>query len=140
MHLIFFSNYLTMQHVPGRCPQYGRIRRARRHTPTFPFVASSSCFQHIFLSCIYAFIDVCVYFYPPTYFYMTVLESGCIFQPDSSSIQKFFAFRASDSLTTLLSMHVRQPCSRQQRYNLGGVVNQSWLLHTSKFRVSHPLL
>lgn len=108
MHLIFFSNYLTMQHVPGRCPQYGRIRRARRHTPTFPFVASSSCFQHIFifLSCIYAFIDVCVYFYPPTYFYMTVLESRCIFERDSSSSQKFFAFRASDSLTTLFSMHV----------------------------------
>lgn len=57
-------------------------------------------------SCIYAFIDVCVYFYPPTYFYMTVLESGCIFERDSSSSQKFFAFRASDSLTTLLSMHV----------------------------------
>lgn len=124
MHLIFFSNYLTMQHVPGRCPQCGRIRRARRHTPTFPFVASSSCFQHIFifLSCIYAFIDVCVYFYPPTYFYMTVLESGCIFERGSSSIQKFFfcfqGLRQSHDI--IKYMRVRQPCSRQQRYHLGG--------------------
>lgn len=88
-----------------------------------------------FLSCIYAFIDVCVYFYLRTYFYMTVLESGCIFERDSSSSQKlfFFAVRAPDSLTTLLSMHVRQPCSRQQR-----IIWAGWSTNLGSYEIKLP--
>lgn len=92
-----------------------------------------SSFYHVFMHLL-----MCVYFYPPTYFYMTVLESGCIFERDSSSIQKLFAFRASDSLTTSATSAIIWV---GWSTNLGFYTHQSseFLILCSKDQAANPI-